>query len=268
MRAGLGDAFRRGADGPLLWAHRGASAHALENSLAAFALAAEHGADGVELDVRLCRTGEVVVFHDRTLERLVGRNDVVASLALAELRRIDVRGSPIPTLDDALDVALGAGLAVNVELKGDVPSRKELVRAVATLLGRRSPGALERILVSSFRPEMLLWLRATFVRVPGAFLFDPENTGVRRSAALLWALRPEGAHPQRSMVDGAHVATWHRRGMFVSTWTADDSVELRRLDHAGVDGIITNDPRAAREVLRGAPPNGPDADCPPRRAGL
>ena len=167
-----------------------------------------------------------------------------------------------------LDLVLGAGLAVNVELKGDVPSRLALVRAVVTLLGRRSPRELERVLCSSFRPEMLAWLRATFGRVPGAFLFDHENTGVRRSAMLLAALRPDGAHPHRSMVDGAHVATWHRRGMFVGSWTADDPVELRRLDHAGVDGIITNDPRAAREVLRPAHPKGVDADCPPQRRGL
>jgi glycerophosphoryl diester phosphodiesterase len=143
-------------------------------------------------------------------------------------------------------------MAVNVELKGDVPSRLGLVRAVTRVLSRRAPRELARVLCSSFRPEMLLALRVTFGRVPGAFLFDAENTGVRRSRALLAALRPDGAHPQRGMVDGAHVAAWHRTGMFVATWTADDPVELRRLDHAGVDGIITNDPRAALGVLRPA----------------
>lgn len=268
MRGRSWGAFRRGAEGPLIWAHRGASAHAVENTLSAFERAAEHGADGIELDVRMCATGEVVVFHDRTLERLAGRAGTVARLGLAELRRVELGGERIPTLDDALDVAAGAGMAVNVELKGDVPSRLELVRAVARLLGRRSARDLERVLCSSFRPEMLLGLRLTLDRVPGAFLFDAENTGVRRSAALLRALGPEGAHPHRSLVDGAHVAAWHRRGMFVASWTVDDPLELRRLDHAGVDGIITNDPRAALALLRGTRPKGVDADCPPTPLGL
>lgn len=241
--------FRRRAEGPLLWGHRGASAHAVENTMTAFALAAEHRADGIELDVRTCATGEVVVFHDRTLDRLAGRPGAVAELPFRELSRVRLRGEPIPLLDDVLDLAFGAGMMVNIELKGDVPSRLTSVRAIVRLLSRRSPADLAGVLCSSFRPEMLLWLRLSYGAVPGAFLFDAENTGVRRSAALLAAFRPDGAHPHRTMVDGPHVATWHRRGMFVATWTADDPAELRRLDHAGVDGIITNDPAAARASL-------------------
>lgn len=244
------DAFRRDAGGPLVWAHRGASAHAVENTMAAFGLAADARADGVELDVRTCASGEVVVFHDPSLDRLAGRPGVVATMLWSELRAVEVRGERVPLLDDVLDLCAARGLRVNVELKGDVPSRMALVRAVTTLLGRRSASELERILVSSFRPEMLFAVRRSFGRVPGAFLFDPENTGLRRSAALLFALRPEGAHPHRSMVDGPHVAAWHRRGMFVGTWTADDPAELRRLDHAGVDGIITNDPAKAIALVR------------------
>jgi glycerophosphoryl diester phosphodiesterase len=262
----LGERFRRASGGPLLWAHRGASAHAVENTMAAFSLAADARADGIELDVRTCASGEVVVFHDRTLERLAGRSGIVAELPWTELRNVPLRGERIPLLDDVLDLALGAGMAVNVELKGDVPSRVGLVRAVVRLLSRRSASALERVLCSSFRPEMLLGLRLTFGKVPGAFLFDLENTGARRSAALLAAFRPDGAHPHRSLVDAPHVATWHRRGMFVASWTADDPRELRRLDHAGVDGIITNDPAAARAAL--ARPKGVDGHCPPGGSGL
>lgn len=240
---------------PTLWAHRGASAHAAENSDAAFALAIEHGADGVELDVRDAACGTVVVAHDPTLTRVAGREGVVASMPATELGDVELLGPDgrtshgIPTLDETLDQVLGAGLRVNVEIKGDVPDRMRLSRRVATLLGRRSRKDRDAVIVSSFRPEILLAFRAARTQVPIGFLFDGENTGRYRAAALVRAIRPDGVHPQFRLADRGAIRAWKQRGLFVNVWTVDDEERLRILASHGVDGLITNDPRRARAAF-------------------
>src|SRR6476646_7095285 len=119
---------------PYVFGHRGVRGAAPENTMAAFELAAASGADGVELDVRLCRTGELVVCHDPTLARFTGGQDVrpIADLDLRELARTDVGGgAPVPALAEVLDFARGRKLRVNVEMKRDVPSRRLVVRETA-----------------------------------------------------------------------------------------------------------------------------------------
>ncbi|MBX7191460.1 MAG: glycerophosphodiester phosphodiesterase [Sandaracinaceae bacterium] len=240
---------------PSLWAHRGVSAHAPENSELAFALAIEDGADGVELDVRDAGCGTVVVAHDPTLERVAGREGVVAQMTAAALAEVelagpgDTRSRGLPTLDRAIDQVLSAGLRLNVEIKGDVPDRLRLASRVAAVLARRTPAEREAIVVSSFRPEILVALRAAGARVPVGFLFDAENTGRYRAAALVRAIRPDGVHPQFRLADRASVARWKRAGLFVNVWTVDDEERLRILASHGVDGLITNDPARARAAF-------------------
>lgn len=239
-----------------LWAHRGASAHAPENTAAAFARAIADGADGVELDVRTAGCGTVVVAHDPGLERVAHRAGEVAALTARELAEVELVGAGtttrgIPTLDTTLDQVLGAGLSLNVEIKGDVPDRVALSRAVAAVLARRRPAEREAIVVSSFRPEILVAFRAAGLGIPVGFLFDAENTGRYRAAALVRALRPDGVHPQYRLADRASIVAWHARGYFVNVWTVDDESRVRALAADGVDGLITNDPRRARLALAG-----------------
>ncbi len=239
----------------LVWAHRGASALEPENTHAAFARAIADAADGVELDVRDAACGTVVVAHDPSLDRVAGRPGAVAHMTARELAEVALgttRG--VPTLDAALDQVLGAGLRVNVELKGDVPDRVRLARRVAALVSRRSAAEREHVMLSSFRPEVLVVARAAGARVPVAFLFDAENTGRARAAALIRAIGPDGVHPQHRLATRAAVAGWHRAGYFVNTWTVDEENRLRILAADGVDGVITNDPARARRALGSEPP--------------
>lgn len=232
---------------PLVIAHRGASADAIENTLAAFRRARADGADGVELDVMRCATGEVIVFHDDDLVRLGGRAAATRALALAELRAIDLGGGErIPLLDEVLE-ELGP-LVVNVELK----SRRRfaddgLAAAVADILARHDTGA--RALVSSFDP----WLLARFARrapaIATALLFAHDQSLPLRRAWAAPLLRPRALHPEALLVDAGRVRRWHARGYAVNVWTVDAAAELRRLAALGVDGIITNRPTFARAVI-------------------
>jgi len=243
-------ARRWGRDGgpTLILGHRGASAHEVENTLAAFGRARADGADGVELDVMACASGEVVVFHDDDLTRLAARPERVAEMPFPALREVRLgAGERIPTLEEALET-LGPELLVNVELKvRETESGRRLAGAVASLL-RRQP-ALRRVLVSSFHPAALGWFRATLPDCATALLFGPAQSRWLRQAWSRFVLRPLALHPEHTLVDDAAVRRWHGEGHAVHVWTVDDPVELLRVAACGVDGVITNDPAAARRAL-------------------
>ena len=235
---------------PSLLAHRGAHHRHPENTLGAFADAMELGADGVELDVRLTRTGEVVCFHDPTLRRLAGDPRPIAWLSRPDLDRVELGDAQrVPTLDDALDLVLGRGGRVNVEAKGDVPDQLHLARRIAETLRRRPGREREAIFLSTFYPSLFLMLRALLPGVRAAWLYDDERMPPARAEALARFLRPDGLHPRHDLVDERMVLRWHRHGTFVNAWTVNAPDAMRRVAEAGVDGIITDDIPTARRVL-------------------
>lgn len=237
---------------PLIWGHRGAEHHVAgsgitENTMPSFERARARGADGIELDVRLCASGEVVVFHDDDLVRLGGRAARVEDLSLPLLREIPLRNQAVaPTLDEVL--AGLAPLVVNVEIKS-VPARAvpRLVSAVLATIAR-SPAA-DRVLVSSFDPVILAAVRLRAPHLPCGYLFHAEQGLPLRRGWPAYALRPLAVHPDVRLVNGERMSAWRRRGLAVNVWTVNDPAEVQRLADLGVDGIITDDPAAARAAL-------------------
>jgi glycerophosphoryl diester phosphodiesterase len=237
-------------EGPLVIGHRGASARAPENSAEAFARARADGADGVELDVLQCASDEVVVFHDDDLARLGGRPERIDALALAELRRVELRGGArIPTLEEAFE-ACGPDLLVNVELKAALLGGRRiaaLVEAVAEALAR--VGAAPRVLLSSFNPRAVRLAMRRLPAVPAALLFErAEVTPLRRAWAAKW-LHPAALNPEHVLCTPARVARWRALGYAVNVWTVDGAAVVRACRDMHVDGIITNDPGATRATL-------------------
>ncbi len=235
---------------PRVWAHRGASAHATENTIAAFELAVAHGAGGVELDVLRCASGEVVVFHDDDLRRLADRPERIDALTWAELRTIELRGGArICRLEDAL--AACGELPVNVELKSPRPGRAGALAArVAQVV--RAARADDRVVVSSFDPVALVQLHAAAPHLPTAFLFEQTAARAVRSPMVAALTGASAVHPDHRLCTPAYVARWHARGFAVNVWTVDAPGRLRALAEAGVDGVFANDPRAAIAVLAAA----------------
>lgn len=233
--------------------HRGASARETENTVAAFRRARADGADGVELDVLQCATGEVIVFHDDDLARLAGRPDLVAETPYRVLRDIALPGGgSIPTLEEALD-ACGPGLLVNVELKAShLPfgAVAALVNAVARIVARTGAGG--RVLVSSFNPWAVRdWMQRA-PAVKAGLLFESGSPLPLRRAWLAPWLQPFALHPELALCRPERVASWKRRGYLVAVWTVDDEAALRACRQMGVDAVITNDPGRARAVLSSA----------------
>ncbi len=230
---------------PLVLAHRGACRRAPENTLEAFRVARELGADGVELDVRRTRDGVLVVSHDPVVEGI----GLLVEHPFADLRAA-VPG--VATLEEALDEL--AGLLVNVEIKcfptePDADPGRAVTRAVVELLGVRA--LHHEVIVSSFELEVVDLVRALDSRVVTAWL----TMGLAPATALPIAADRGHAwlHPDRASMDGAAaddaVRDAERLGVRLDVWAVDDPDEIARLSTAGVDAIITNLPDLALVAL-------------------
>lgn len=231
------------AERPLLIAHRGASAAAPENTLAAFALAQAEGADGIELDVHLSADGWPVVIHDAHLERTTTGQGLVTQYSLADLRAWTAgEGEPIPTLDEVF-AAFGPSLLYNVEIKDWGWRDRGWETAVADLI--TSYHLEDRVLISTFNPFSLRRARRCLPqRTPVALLRDQ---GWRQYTYVLGNGRAD--HPHHSLVNASYMAWARQHNYRVHAWTVDDPHEAERLIRLGVHGIITNKPKFLRHAL-------------------
>jgi glycerophosphoryl diester phosphodiesterase len=226
---------------PLVLAHRGASRRAPENTIAAFRLARELGADGVELDVRRTRDGVLVVSHDPHVDDF----GLLVEHSFTELRAAVPR---VPTLEEAFDAL--DGMIVNVEIKcfptePDADPERLVARGVVALLDRR--GVHDRAMVSSFELDAVDVVRALDARVVTGWL----TSGLAPATSLPIAAARGHAwlNPDRASMTGVGATDAVREaaelGIRLDVWTVDDPGEISALAAAGVDAIITNVPDVA-----------------------
>ncbi len=230
-------------------AHRGASAYAPENTLAAFTRAYEQGADMVELDVQCSADGVPVVFHDSTTERWDGRKRPVASCTLHELRQLDIGGEHIATLDEACRFAHTHGIALNVELK-----QRHSVQSTVALL--QAYNLAEQTLISAFDAATLIDLQHTAPSIKRGYIMGTRTLHPHIRVRELWPFfhlrrtRATAWHPNQQIPLLRSILPLVRRaGYAVYVWTVDDPVLMRTLIVWGASGIITNKPDVAHAWL-------------------
>ncbi len=238
---------------PVVWAHRGASADAPENTLAAFALALSGDADGIELDAQRAASGEAVVIHDESLARTTGHPALVTQTPWARIRALDAgawkadrfRGERVPLLAEVLEAF---PRLVNVELKCDRPDDGGLTAEVVRVI--RTARAEDRVLLSSFNPICLLQARRIAPRIARALLFEKQQRWKLRAAFAAPIVGACALHPEHVLATPERVSRWLARGYSVGCWTVDDPEAAARLYASGVGGIITNRPAAMRGRFR------------------
>jgi glycerophosphoryl diester phosphodiesterase len=237
---------------PLFIAHRGASAEAPENTLAAFQRALAAGVDGVELDVQVTQDGVPVVCHDATLGRLTGRRGCIARLTRDKLRAVRVRGEPLPTLAEVL--ALTAGQAVvQIEIKHGVPVAP-VVRAV-----QRARAAGE-VVFASFDAAIVDEVRRLAPGIPRMLITGNRRLGraapgarVEALVPILAALGAAGVSVDwRALRSPAFIPAMKSRGQCVWCWTVNDPRVMLRLAAWGVDAILSDHPALLRSTLLGS----------------
>jgi len=241
----LGDALRawqRPPDArPFVLGHRGARHAAPENTMAAFELSRLEGADGIELDVRLDGSGQVIVLHDPELSRVTQGADTrhAEDIPSRELSRLDVgKGERVPTLSEVLTWARTHGQRVNVELKSDVRNRVLLLRQVQRVMTRQT---LPSVIFSSFHPYFVWWLARRLPELPRAWLVHNKQH-ILKYAPGLRSLGANGLHPEHVLASSARVARLKSANFLVNTWTVNDPARARELARIGVDAIISDVP--------------------------
>ena len=238
---------------PTIFAHRGASASAPENTLAAFELALEQNADAIELDVKLSADGQVIVIHDRKVDRTTNSQGRVKDLSLSELQSLDAgsffseeyEGEQIPTLEEVFEV-LGKRTFINVELANYSTARDSLVETVCMLV--KKSGLQKRVMFSSFFASNLSKARAYLPEVPSSLLAFPGWPGAWARSFGFYFGKYQALHPHVTDVTPQQVQRVHRLRRRIHVWTVNAAEDMRRLFRWGVDGIFTDDPQLALQV--------------------
>lgn len=245
---------------PLIIGHRGASAYAPENTLAAFRMAIDAGADGVEFDVQLAKDGVPVVIHDDTLRRTGLRPELVGDLTSHQLAKIDAgswfnakypnrarpefTGEGVPTLSALLKLLKPSNGLIYIELKCDSETYKPLAAAVCDVI--RDAPMLPRMIVKSFKLAAIPEVRHLLPNVQAAALFEPSiMTILRRRKHIIAMAREFGAQQislHRSLATAKLTALAAQAQMPVTAWTADNHKWIERCRQRGIGALITNDP--------------------------
>ncbi|MEX2554450.1 MAG: glycerophosphodiester phosphodiesterase [Actinomycetota bacterium] len=224
--------------------HRGGAALAPENTLAAIRAGLDSGADGVEIDVRHTSDGVAVLLHDPDVARTTSGTGLVGDLSSEEARALG-----IPTLDEALD-AVPADRTLIVEVKGTPwdPGHDPTEPAARIVAATLASGPPRRVVVSSFNPLALAVVRAISPQLRTAVLTSSAFDLASNLAAAVAGANEE-CHVPAEILKPAFVQTAHDVGRRVIAWTVNDPETVLRCAEWGVDGVITDDPRMARDAL-------------------
>ncbi len=245
--------------------HRGAMAHAPENSIASFRLAEEMGVDEIELDVRLTADGVAIVLHDATLDRTAADNagrglGPVAELTFDQIKNIELdSGRGVLTFDEALD---NTTVTLQVEIKA-IEVVPELGRIVAA-----RPEDAQRIQFTSFSADSLLAVAEVAPFVPRGLIVSAYPSADAHPAGIESVLASTGSGAFYCGWDGLTadlVRELHEAGLQVHAWPLRTPADAARALEFGVDGTTTDFPADAREWLERAWRNYPQRDCPPSR---
>ena len=218
--------------------HRGAKGHIAENTIASIHKAIELGADGIEIDVFQCKSGEIVLFHDKTLEKLTNGDGNIEDKNLEELRKLKVLNSSysIPTLEEVLN-SIDKNVFLNIELKGRNTAEGSLNLIKKYI--ERNKIEFNNILFSSFNWEELKDLRSLSDKVQLALITEQDPL-----LAIDYALKLKAVaiNPNYKDLNEQIISKINEKGLKIYTWTVNSKIQIDRLKVLNVNGIITDFP--------------------------
>lgn len=230
-----------------LIAHRGASALAPENTLAALEKAYQLGATWVEADVRLTLDGEAIIFHDAELSRCTNGRGAVGKTPYATIADLDAgswfdsrfAGEPVPTLDQWLEAAAKRGLGVILDLKGKWPRTKVLADHVSRALSQHYRGDLPRPLISSESPACLCAVAAQQMDWDLAYILRKDSRGWQKVVGQLHCV---AVHLDHQFISERWLRQLKNLGLHIAAYTVNDRIRAEQLFGLGVDSLFTDDP--------------------------
>jgi len=223
--------------------HRGSPTLVTENTIASFKKAIEQGVNGLELDIRLSKDKQIVVFHDIDLKRLSDRNELISDLSLAELQTVvlnkqekQTEETYIPSLNDILPL-LDKIQLINIEIKSEgLFKGHNVLKPLIQFLNKQKID--DKCIISSFNPLILMKLRLYRPETAIGFLYS-RNRWLHAWDNMIWMLRvqPENLHIHYSMLDHWIVKWARKKGMRINSYTINDK---NILDSVDIDGVFTD----------------------------
>lgn len=234
-----------------IFAHRGASAYAPENTVEAFALAMEQGADGIELDVQMTKDDQVVVIHDETIDRVSDGTGAVRDYTLEELKKFhfsnhmeNYENVVIPTLKEVLDLIKSSNMMLNIELKTGIYWYPNLEEKTMELV--KEAGMEDRVIYSSFNHYSIKKILELNPHAECAFLYSDVILNVDKYAknAGVCGLHPAVYHLKMA----EFLKEYQESGLKVRVWTVNKKEDMEKFIKADLEAVITNYPDKALEM--------------------
>lgn len=259
---------------PRVIAHRGASSVAPENTLPAFRLAIEAGAEMIETDAHLTRDGMISLIHDDDLRRTTNCNGSISTMRSSALAACDAGywfvppgerrhpfrglGLKVPSMIDLLDLieSSGCDVVLNIEIKRSIDefAADRTIRLAQRLVDMiSSRNMTNQVLLSSFDRDAIDHVKAIAPTIRTAYIFGPHGD-IHTQIAYARARRHDAIHPHHAAIGNGSSArrivdVVHDAGLEINVWTVNEPQRMQEVASAGVDGIITDDPVRLREVL-------------------
>ena len=239
---------------PLIWGHRGASGHAPENTLPAFKMAADMGADGVELDIQQTKDGVIVVCHDETIDRTSSGAGWLKDFTCEELRRLDFSNGnaayedvKIPTMEEVFYLLAPTGLTINIELKTGIIFYENIEEKILDLT--KKMGWEDRVIYSSFNHYSVRKIKELD---PGAKVGLLYGDGPIDMPGYGRRLGADALHPAfYNLQYPDYMEDCRRYGLDVNVWTVNSTADLMQCREYGVNAVITNYPDKALKLYGG-----------------
>ena len=238
-----------------IFAHRGASGYAPENTLIAIKQAIEMKVDGIEIDIQLTRDGRIVLMHDWKVDRTTtGRGYVyeldynyIKSLDAGQWFTKDFIGEVVPTLEEVLDI-LPQDMILNIEIKDTARYHSKIEEKLLEVL-KKYPDKFENIIVSSFHHDKIKKLQELEPKLKLALLTNSEFIEIEKYLSTN-ELSSYSYHPEINHVSKEDIEKLHAKGIKIFVWTVNKEEDLNYLVELGVDGVISDYPDIMKELIR------------------
>lgn len=236
----------KGEKAPLLFGHRGCPQLAPENNLSSFQKLLDYKVPGVELDVQICRSGELLVYHDSNMKRTTGFDGNVLDHDLTQIRSLDngsffseeFKGEKIPLFEEVLQL-LGDKVYYDIELKTDDVRKRGMEKKVNDMI--MDFGLAHRVLISSFNPLTLNRFKKENFTIPLSLIYsDTKDVPLYlRKGEGRYLVKPQGIKPDYRLLNETLLMKLSK-SYEVMTWTVDEEEVFRKLVQWGIGGICTN----------------------------
>ncbi len=241
--------------------HRGANQVAPQNTLDAFKRAVQFKADGFETDVHMTSDGVPVLCHNYTVDKTSNGKGEIAKRSLEQLRRLDFgsyfhhsfKGTKMPTLEEFLTLSRKANIKIlNIEIKS--PRNKDYTIADKVIEAVKSHGLFDNLLISSFDPDLLVYIKDIDENCKTGFLYSPDKPITYKRVLgheidFAKSIGADAIHPHKMYVKKSLVDSAHENGIMVNPWTVNKEKDIKKLVELGVDGVITDVPNVAKKVI-------------------